>query len=231
MSYNKEKILKEAIAMLKGKMIISTQKEISEKMGVNANSISQALKGNERYLTDSFMQKFALTFKELDFEWVTGAKESFSNKETVKEPKTSYSKTEKKQVPYYDIDVTSHITTSFSDVPETPSFFVDYKPFNDCTAYVNNYGDSMYPKYKNGEKLAVRQVFNFDVIMWGETYLVITNENADNYKAVKDIHPHKDESKVILRSSNPAYAGDTVINKEDIISMFAVKGKISQNFI
>lgn len=136
-----------------------------------------------------------------------------------------------KKVPYYDIDVTSGITRSFSDVVEEPSFYVDYQPFNDCTAYVNNYGDSMFPKYKNGERLAVKQVFNFDIIMWGETYLVITNENADNYKAVKDIHPHEDLSKIILRSFNPAYKGDTLINKEDIIAMFAVKGKISQNFI
>lgn len=136
-----------------------------------------------------------------------------------------------KKVPYYDIDVTSSITTSFSDVVEEPSFYVDYQPFNDCTAYVNNYGDSMFPKYKNGERLAVKQISNFDVISWGETYLVITNENANNLKTVKDVHPHDDFDKIILRASNPAYKGDTPINKEDIIAMFAVKGKISQNFI
>ncbi|MFC2109853.1 helix-turn-helix domain-containing protein [Bacteroidota bacterium] len=136
-----------------------------------------------------------------------------------------------KKVPYYDLDVTSHITTSFSDVVEEPAFYVDYKPFNDCTAYVNNYGDSMFPKYKNGERLAVKQITNFDVLSWGETYLVITNGNANDLKTVKDVHPHEDFDKIILRASNPSYKGDTPVNKEDIISMFAVKGKISQNFI
>jgi hypothetical protein len=135
------------------------------------------------------------------------------------------------KVPYFDIDVTSHITHSFNDVHETPSFYVDYKPFNDCAAYVNNYGDSMFPKYKNGERLAVKQIFNLDVINWGETYLIITNENANDLKTVKDIHPHRDLDKIILRASNPAYAGDTIINKEDVLSLFAIKGKISQNFI
>ena len=67
---------------------------------------------------------------------------------------TTYEK--EKKVPYYDIDVTSHITTSFSDVVEKPTFYVDYQPFNDCSAYVNNYGDSMFPKYKNGEKLSCK---------------------------------------------------------------------------
>ena len=148
----------------------------------------------------------------------------------VKEKEEIYYKKEKK-VPYYETDVTSHITTSFNDVPETPAFYVDYKPFNDCTAYVNNYGDSMFPKYKNGERLAVKQIHNLDVIIWGETYLIVTNSNANDLRTVKDVHPHEDVSKIILRASNPNYAGDTIINKEDILSMFAVKGKISQNFI
>ena len=87
-------------------------------------------------------------------------------------------------MPYYDIDATSHIITSFNDLPESPSFYVDYEPFNDCTAYINNYGDSMYPKYKSGEKLAVKQISNFDVIQWGETYLVVTNANANDMRTV-----------------------------------------------
>ena len=135
------------------------------------------------------------------------------------------------KVPYYDIDVTSHITTSFKDINEAPSFYVDYEPFNDCTAYVNNYGDSMFPKYKNGERLAVKQMFNLDGLLWGETYLIITNPEANDLRTVKDVFPHKDESKIILRASNPNYAGDTVIEKKNILSIFAIKGKITQNFI
>lgn len=135
------------------------------------------------------------------------------------------------KVPYYDIDVTSHITTSFNDIQETPSFYVDYEPFNDCTAYVNNYGDSMFPKYKNGEKLAVKQMFNLDGLLWGETYLIITNQEANDLRTVKDVFPHEDSSKVILRASNPNYSGDTIVEKKNILSIFAVKGKITQNFI
>ncbi|MBE7691320.1 helix-turn-helix domain-containing protein [Tenacibaculum piscium] len=136
-----------------------------------------------------------------------------------------------KGVPAYGVEVTSHVTTSFNDIPESPEFYVDYKPFNDCTCYVINYGDSMHPEYKSGERLAVKQIFNLDVICWGEAYLVVTNGNANDLRGVKRVHFHKDLSKVILRSSNPLYAGDMVINKEDIVSMYIVKGKISQNSI
>ena len=40
---------------------------------------------------------------------------------------------------------------------------------------------------------------------------------------------HDDESKIILRASNPNFKGDIVINKEDILHMFIVKGKIKRN--
>jgi transcriptional regulator with XRE-family HTH domain len=135
-------------------------------------------------------------------------------------------------VPYYDIDVTSHITTSFNDVPETPTYYVDYAPFNDCTAIVNNYGDSMFPKYKNGDRLAIKQLFNLDTILWGETYLVVTNENANDMRTVKDVFSvADDDSKIILRASNPNYAGDTFVNKEDILSIYISKGKLGQNIM
>ena len=51
------------------------------------------------------------------------------------------------------------------------------------------------------KNLAVKQIHNLDVLMYGETYLVITNANANNLKTVKEVHYHKDQSKLILRAS------------------------------
>lgn len=194
-----------------------TAYEIHKATGLNEAGVRRVLNNeveNPQRKTRETLIKFALDYTS-----------------TIQNNTKSYANEKEKKVPYYDIDVTSNITGSFSDIVEEPSFYVDYQPFNDCTAYVNNYGDSMYPKYKNGERLAVKQITNFDVLNWGETYLVITNGNANDLKTVKDVHPHDDFDKVILRASNPAYKGDTPINKEDIIAMFAIKGKISQNFI
>lgn len=87
----------------------------------------------------------------------------------------------------------------------------------------------MYPLYKSGNTLAVKLIKNHDIILWGEPHLVITNENANNYKTVKCIHQHPDAKKIILRAKNPDYSGDIVINKSDIISLYIVKGKIELN--
>lgn len=133
------------------------------------------------------------------------------------------------RTPYYDTNVISNVVKSFNDVNEQPTYFVDYPPFRNCTAIINNYGESMAPKFKNGERLAIKQITNFDVILWGETYLIITNRKANNLRVVKDVFPHStDEGKITLRSSNPDFKGDTIVEKAHISSMYLVKGKISQ---
>lgn len=138
---------------------------------------------------------------------------------------------ERKQgVPYYEnIEGTCGIIPQFSDYSEVPTFYIDYEHFNDCTAYIPVVGDSMYPQYCSGEIIAVKRIYNMDVIQWGEAYFVVTNDNANGLKTVKQIHWCDDDSKIILRASNPNFRGDTVINKVDIISLFIIKGKIKRN--
>ena len=135
-----------------------------------------------------------------------------------------------KGVPYFeDIEASCSILSMNMETPENPTFYIDYEHFNDCNAYIPVVGDSMYPQYCAGEIVAVKQIFNFDVIQWGEAYLIVTNSNANDLRTIKQIHYCDDESKIILRASNPNFRGDTKINKEDIVSMFIIKGKIKRN--
>lgn len=131
-----------------------------------------------------------------------------------------------KGVPYYNIEINGSIISSFDDIQENIEFFVDYEPMNDCTAFLPYSGESMLPVFKPGDTLGVKQIKNLDVLLWGEPHLVITNENANNYKTVKNIYPHPDSEKIILRAKNPEHAGDTPVNKQDIVFMGIVKGKV-----
>jgi len=147
-----------------------------------------------------------------------------------KSTRNVFLKQENKGVPYFEnIDGTATITTSFSDYPESPAFYIDYEHFNDCDAYIQVVGDSMYPAYSSGEIIAVKRIMNFDVIQWGEVYFVVTNGNANDMKTVKQLHYHEDLDKIILRSSNPNFKGDTVVKKNDIVYLYIVKGKIRRN--
>lgn len=131
-----------------------------------------------------------------------------------------------KGVPFYPLDVTASIVRSFNDIAEKPDFFIDFKPFNNCTAYFRVYGDSMYPQYCSGDIVAVEEVKYYNSINWGHAYLIITNEEANNLRAIKTIHQHIESSYIVLRSTNPKYVGDMVVNVNSIISLFKVKGKI-----
>jgi hypothetical protein len=59
----------------------------------------------------------------------------------------------------------------------------------------------------------------------------MTNEKSTNLRSIKLIFEHADQNKLILRSSNPNFRGDTIIYKESITSLYIIKGKITRNII
>lgn len=136
---------------------------------------------------------------------------------------------ESPSVPFFNVNLSEMHFGGQDLFMEPPEYYVNFRPFNDCDAYLPIYGDSMYPKYASGEIIAIREIRNFDIIQWGEAYLVVADERANNIATVKLLFEHPDERKLILRSSNPNFKGDTVIGKEFIKKMFIVKGKVTRN--
>jgi len=204
-----------------------TQEELANKIGVFPSYIA-ALETRKAYGFKT-AEKLAKAL-ETTVDWLLDGEELVTNFNDLDNVRTlTYGK--RKGVPYYNIDMTAEIKSSFNDITVEPEYYVDIKPVNDCTAYVNIVGDSMLPLYTSGDTVGVKQVFNFNIIQWGEAYLVITDESANNLKTVKNIFPCRDDdSIIILRSANPDFYGDTPINKASILSLYIVKAvyKIKQ---
>ena len=78
-------------------------------------------------------------------------------------------------------------------------------------------GDSMAPIINNGDYIAVREVSDTSIIYWGQIYVVL----LDDYRMVKYLRRHPDDSKVVLRSANPAY-DDIDVPKSAIRGLFFV---------
>ena len=159
---------------------------------------------------------------------ITGEGDMILKDVTVHELDNKQELVKNKGVPFYNLDVTGSVLETFSDIQEKPEYFIDYKPFNDCIAYFPIYGNSMYPKYASGEIVAVKALNNFDTIQWGEAHLVITNANANNMRTIKLVHQHCESDKVILKSRNPNYNGEMIIDKKNIVNLFIIKGKITR---
>lgn len=134
--------------------------------------------------------------------------------------------TEFQGVPFYNLDVSASIISAFNDIPEQPEFYINFKPLNHCDAYFPVFGDSMYPHFCSGEIVGVKKLNNIDVINWGMPHLIITDANANEMRAIKNVHFNDDLTFITLRSANPNYNGDINIKKENIIGLYSVKGKI-----
>lgn len=129
----------------------------------------------------------------------------------------------KTRIPYYEIPATLSPIAVYSDEKEIPIYYIEMPALKDCDFALPAWGDSMYPKIKNGQIIAVKEIKDKSQILWGEIYLVITDE----IRAVKYLRRHKDESKVILASENHDHFDDVVIDKKKILNLFIVKGQIN----
>lgn len=158
----------------------------------------------------------------------TGVGKIYSTDELLKE--TNQLNTDPEEgVPYINVNPSDFSSGELNFLKEKPEYYVNFRPFNDCDAYLPVYGDSMFPKYSSGEIIAIREVVNKDIIQWGEAYLIMADESANSITTVKLLFEHDTPGKIILRAANSDYKGDTILDKQAINRLFIVKGKITRN--
>lgn len=199
-----------------------TQKDFAAKLEIKPGSLSDIFREKKNMgVSSNIKYKLKLLFK-VNLDWLNnGNGEPFLKDD---------SDIEESGVPFYNINIADKELDNLV-LEEKPDYFVNYKPFNDCTAYLPVYGDSMYPKYASGEVIAVKEIKNYNIIQWGEAYVILTNENSNGIRSIKTLHEHNDPEKLILKSTNPNFKGETVIKKSDILSLYVIKGKITRNMI
>lgn len=129
--------------------------------------------------------------------------------------------------PIYNLIGTAGEVAVFQDDPENIEGYADVPEFGNLTGYIRVFGNSMYPKYCNGDLVGCRELKNLEIIPYGEAYLIITGE----HRMIKyiDSFDH-DESKITLRSEHPDFKPFT-IKRKDIIRLYIIKGKITRNII
>ncbi len=84
-------------------------------------------------------------------------------------------------------------------------------------------GDSMYPRYANGEILAVRTIKDPTFFQWGKVYVLSTHQGC----IVKRLFPDpQNETAIVCHSENTENYPDYKITKDDIINVGVVVGHI-----
>lgn len=132
--------------------------------------------------------------------------------------------TKPNRIPFYCFDVMASVESEETLLNTKPTCYYELPGFADCLAAFPVYGDSMKPKILNGDVVVISEKVPEEKILWGETYLVVT----DAWRVIKTVHPGETEEFLVLRSINPNYEGDTAVNKSDIRGLYLIKGKVSK---
>lgn len=84
-------------------------------------------------------------------------------------------------------------------------------------------GDSMFPRYNNGDLLACKRITNVTFIQWGKVYVIDTTQGI----LVKHLFPSSFDDKITCHSVNSDNYPDFDIPKAEIRSFSLVLGSIS----
>ncbi len=132
-----------------------------------------------------------------------------------------------KPVPLYDIDATAGNVTIFSqDGSENVKQHISVPAFSDCDMFISISGNSMYPKYCSGDLVALKKIEDFEVVAFGEAYVVVTKEQ----RFLKYIKKGSDRLHWSLESENLKFEAFEVPVKK-VLHLYIVKGKIAKNII
>jgi len=144
----------------------------------------------------------------------------------------------RKLIPFYDTTaVAGTLQVSNMDPLEEPAEYIDAGDwFLDADSAMRVHGDSMFPEYKSGSIVVLREVFDKRLIVYGEDYMVQTRE----YKVIKRLYKGNTESCWIACSVNEEIwekgpmAGRLIyepfdILMDDVIKVCRVLGCVKRN--
>ncbi len=178
------------------------------------------------------LEKIVDRFPELDLnDLVTGKpkRKSYSQKQSpakLEEPKADYG-ARQRGLPYYEIDASANLINLFSDNPSlTPSTHIYIPGFEDCTGYINIYGNSMESAYSPGDIIVYKLLNEINIIQYGLPYLVVTKDDVYFRYVKKSLN----KALVELHAYN-TFHDPFDIAIDSIRYLAVVKGKIQRNSI
>lgn len=152
------------------------QEELAEKTGFSKQNISQ-WENDKHEPSKEKLDRLAVALGVKTSDFYEDTKDG--NLTSVKNFST-WSHSGGVKIPFYDAIAVAGLTTLAAD--QTPIYepaeFIDAGTwFRTATAAMRIAGDSMFPKYRPGCVIALREVFDLDDIDFGKDYVIETTEN------------------------------------------------------
>ena len=211
----------ECIAYLKGQQVIKKQKDIADTGIISESSLTRALKGDEKYLTDSFISKFADEYQ-FNPDYIKLGEGSMLKEEQQAGSLTTNEETGV-HIPYYDIDFAGGWSSEEMFSHALPSFYINSPDFSRAEFACNIVGHSMSKRIKSGAIVGLRKVEDWQTYFpTNEIYGVIMKNDLRTIKIVKRCREKEGFLELIPdpldEYNNPSYETETV--PMDFISHF-----------
>lgn len=216
--YNPELI--DTVDKLKAAKKIRRDAEIVAKTGYSKGLVSRYLNGKEQ-ASETFLEKFQEVYRE-EIQSLGGHVNSEKFLQIVERlPKNG------RGTPYLgELDIfAGKVDVANADLSEFITGYISIPGFRDADYFVNVRGHSAYPKYAQGDMIAIKHI-DMEFIQYGQFYVVVTKQDRVLKKVRKTIDP-----KILcLKSENPEF-DDIEIKRTDIKQMFLVLGKITKDVL
>ncbi|WP_185260313.1 S24 family peptidase [Elizabethkingia anophelis] len=233
------KRLNEAIGYLKGKKETRTQKSIASKLDIDGGNLSKAINGNESYLTEPFLRKFADVF-EIDTNWLLTGEGGMIESLNIENENIDYKRPKGKSsiaihdiqtLPLYDSTATLGLVEIFNNTENgnvIDHISIPNLPKSDGAIFMT--GDSMYPLLKSGDIIALKIINPADII-YGEMYYVeyYGSDESSVFKVVKYVKKSDLDKEHIMLVSYNTHHDPTDILKNRIKTIAIVNASIRYN--
>lgn len=196
-----------------------TQKMIAERLGVDPAYVNKLLSGKK-----PFGKKTAHQFQDLfglSESWLlTGSGDMVYGDQQVIQVQPN-----RNGILVYDIDATCGKQSRDMDFTDDIVIgSIDLPNISRDCKIIRANGDSMIPTICDGNWIAIREVYDFDDVFYGQIYVVVTSE----YRMIKYVRKYEQDEDhyFLLRSANPNY-DDITMRKDKIRKLFIVENILS----
>lgn len=188
-------------------------RNFEQKISASDGMIRRAINNNTD-IQSKWIKNIADIYPQLNIEWLITGQGNMLNK-TVPEK-------ERKKIPVFDAESFAGVNERLVSVGEVSkaSGWIDAGDwFMNATAAIRHYGNSMV-EYPSGCILALREVFDWNLIVWGKNYVIETDE----YRITKRLQCGDSDDYVMAYSTDDeTYPDGTLIHQPVKIPLQSIR--------
>ncbi len=198
-----------------------TQEKFSEEIGIKKADLSNWETGRNLprpEKLDRIVAYFSITLDDL-FKVDLSKKVSADSKQLVKEVPITITQQEL-GVPVYDVEFSAGVAASILEARDVAPVvaYLNLPEVSGCEAIIRARGDSMSDFINDRDWIGIKQVTDWDVLLWDYPYAVVT----DDLEVIKYVKKGTSKKNIILKSHNDRYS-DVELPIEKIQKLFLVK--------